>query len=105
MTKLGQTTNYQTADHIDDLEKYLGRKINYLIVNNGRIEQNILDWYKNHQEKPVINKPKAKIHSKIITRDFIDRSKITISKVDLLKRSILRHDSEKLAKTLFSIIR
>lgn len=105
MTKLGQTTNYQTSDHINDLTKYLGRKINYIIINNGKIDNEIINWYQRYDEKPVINDLKSQIHSKIVVSDLIDRSKIVKENVDVLKRSILRHDSDKLAKILFTTIK
>ncbi len=50
MTKAGQTTDYTAADHLKDISFYLGRAPDVIIVNNGTIPQNILEWYQSHTE-------------------------------------------------------
>ncbi len=104
MTKAGQTTNYKTSDHIADLEKYLGKKIDTVIVNNGEIPSDILQWYLNEGEKPVENDlVESEFQGKIIIDDVIDRKTFSQTQADKLVRSILRHDSDKLADSLFEL--
>ena len=105
MTKSGQTTNYKASTHIRELEKYLGRDINYLIVNKGKIPADILKWYFNHNEKPVLNDLQLNnLRCTMIVEDIIDKKKIKINKIDRVTRSILRHSSQKLAEILIKII-
>ena len=104
MTKSGQTHNYSAQDHIIDLENYLGRKIDYVIYNEGKISQAILDWYSQNQEKQVVLKKTAKIKAKVIKDNIIDNLVFTKKNQDQLSRSILRHNPEKLAQVLFKLI-
>ncbi len=103
MTKLGQTPNYKAKDHVRDLENYIGRKIDYIIINNGTIPQNILKWYEDHGEKKVEDDIKEESYQ-VIREDLIDRSEISKDKSDKLFRSILRHDSEKLAMVINKLL-
>ena len=104
MTKAGQTTNYKTSDHVADLERYLGKKIDTVIVNNGEIPQDILQWYLKEEEKSVDNDlGKTAYKGGVIEADIIDRKSFDKPKADRLVRSILRHDSDKLATILLKL--
>lgn len=102
MTKSGQTTHYKASDHINDLKKYLGRNPDYILINNSKIPSDILNWYKKYNEVEVIN-DLAKDSFKIYSDDLIDNEKIKKNPSDIIYRSILRHDSKKLAVLLNSI--
>ncbi|QQG44827.1 MAG: YvcK family protein [Candidatus Roizmanbacteria bacterium] len=105
MTKSGQTTGYTALDHIYDLTYYLGKTPDTVIVNNGEIPQNILQWYQSHNERLVKNDLfKSGFKGNIIEEDVVDSSKYIESKADVLTRSILRHSIEKLTLKLFDLI-
>lgn len=102
MTKSGQTTNYKATDHINDLKKYLGKDPDYVLVNNGDVSGDVLEAYKKYNEIRVENDLKTDAY-KIIEKDLIDTNKIEKSSSDTLYRSILRHDSKKVAQVLQQI--
>ena len=102
MTKSGQTSNYKASDHISDLSRYLGRQPDYVLINNGSISHDILESYRLYNEVKVKN-DLDKNGYKILETDLVDNKKIEKSRSDILYRSILRHDSEKVAKVLVSI--
>lgn len=105
MTKTGQTTNYKASDHIADLSQYLGKVPDIVIVNNGEISQDILKWYKSHDEYLVEdNLDTSNYQGDVIRADVVDSNKFSAPKADTLTRSILRHDSEKLTLKLFDLI-
>jgi len=103
MTKAGQTTNYKALDHLRDLKKYMSREPDIILVNNGKINEDIMVSYKRYNEIAVINDLK-KNGSRIIEADLVDDKKIEKSKSDVLYRSILRHDSQKVAAVLKELI-
>ncbi len=104
MTKSGQTANYRASDHIADLKQYLGKGPDFVIVNNGNIPPNILKWYLDHEEKPVVGDlSEVNFKGKIITDDVVDNKRFEQSEADLKTRSILRHSSKKLTKILTGI--
>ena len=102
MTKSGQTTNYKASDHVKDLVKYLGKEPDYILINNGAISEEILASYKKYNEVKVTN-DLNKNGYQIIEKDLVDVKKVEKNSSDILYRSILRHDSEKVAEELKKI--
>ena len=105
MTKSGQTTNYSTMNHITDLFQYLGRYPDYVILNNGKIPSEIIDWYeKSHEREVVDDLDKNNYKGKISRADVIDNNTYNKEQSDKIPRSILRHSSDKLKKVINKIV-
>lgn len=106
MTKFGQTTNYSAQDHIKNLEKYLGRKvIDYVLINSKMPHRATLAWYEEFGEEPVVDDlAKTDTDYKVIRRSLIRDVIIKPDKNDALRRGIIRHDPEKLAREIVKII-
>jgi len=102
MTKHGQTTDYAASDHIADLESYLGKKVKYVILNNKEIPDLMLTFYKKYGEKEVEDDLDGS--RTIVRRDLLASDAYIKSKSDKIVRSLLRHDSDKLAKALDFVI-
>jgi uncharacterized cofD-like protein len=98
MTKSGQTTNYKASDHVKDLVKYLGKEPDYILINNGAISEEILASYKKYNEVKVTN-DLNKNGYQIVEKDLVDVKKVEKNSSDILYRSILSHDSEKVKKS------
>jgi len=104
MTKLGQTTSYTAMDHITTLEKYFSRKIDIVLINNGKISEDVIKWYLANKEILVINDTYLSKDKKIICANLIDRTKYIKQASDKLNRSLVRHNQKKLGKLLSEII-
>lgn len=104
MTHYSQTHNYTASDHVRAVTRYCGRQPDIVIVNSGKISPDILDKYATSQEYPVVDDLKPGQGYKIIRRDLVSQIKISQSDHDVVPRSLLRHDSAKLAKVLLSLI-
>jgi uncharacterized cofD-like protein len=102
MTKSGQTTYYKATDHLEDLSFYLQRQPDYVLMNNENISSDILTSYQHYNETKVEN-DLNKNGYQIIEQDLIDDKKFKKNTSDILYRSILRHDSQKVAKELKKI--
>jgi uncharacterized cofD-like protein len=102
MTKSGQTTNYKATDHLKDLVNYMGRGPDYILINNSNISPDVLAIYERYNEVKVEN-DLDKNGYKIVEKDLLDNKKIEKVSADILYRSILRHDSEKVAQELKKI--
>lgn len=103
MTKSGQTSGYTAEDHINDLVKYLGRVPEYVLINNKKIPEGFIRSYEQYGDIPVKNNLDQKKY-KIIEGDLVDDKEVEKSSSDILFRSILRHDSDKLAKLINDLI-
>mgnify|MGYP001565825924 CR=1 FL=1 len=106
MTKFGQTTNYTAKDHIKDLEKYLGKgTIDIVLMNNQKPSPQTLLWYEKYKEIPVIDDLDEisgyKVYRSRLIKDLLLNNKI---EGDELRRSIIRHDPNKLASKVMNII-
>lgn len=92
MTKKWETTTYELPDFIDNIEKYAWEIIDYVIVNDWLISDEIVEKYKIEEwKKPVKMKEThnfLKKEYKIINADMIDES------------DVVRHDPEKLGKVI-----
>ncbi len=103
MTKWGQTYGFTATDHIQILEKYIGKSLDAVIVNTTPLSKSALDVYKKYHELPVLEDIK-KSYFRII-RAPVASSKLTAkSKSDILVRSLIRHDSKSLAKVLVKLL-
>nr|MDD3720688.1 YvcK family protein [Candidatus Gracilibacteria bacterium] len=96
MTKKGETTHYELPDFIDNIEKYAGKNLDYVIVNNGHISDELVEKYKEEEgKKPVKMKD---------TYDFSGKS-YKIIETDLVNESdVVRHDPVKLGKVIRSLV-
>jgi len=92
MTKKWETTTYELPDFIDNIEKYAGEIIDYVIVNDWTISDELVEKYKIEEwKKPV----KMKDY-----HDFLNK-KYKIINTDLIDESdVVRHDPLKLAKII-----
>ncbi len=99
MTKVGQTNGFTAKNHLDELEKYLSQKVDTVILNNAPIAQEIIDYYHQHKEEKVVDDLDSEKYQ-IVRADLIDNKPVSINKVDTVYRSILRHDSQKVASLL-----
>lgn len=106
MTKYGQTTEYTAADHLLDLERYLGKKtLDAILINKTKPKKATRAWYEDYGEEPVLdNLPKA-IPYRLIRKDLLKDVIIEKASSDTLKRSIIRHDPEKLAKAVIELLK
>lgn len=97
MTKRGETTNMEVNDFISTIEHYIAPwKLDYVIVNNGVIDPDIVVKYKEEEnKKPLVIKDYSLFRNAsytIIERDIINDD------------DYVRHDPRKLATILEDII-
>lgn len=97
MTKRGETTNMEAMDFIDAIEKFIGKNVlDYVIVNNGFIADEMVEKYKNEE-----NKKPVKIRD---ISDFYDKNYTIIERDIVNDKDVVRHDPKKLAKIIDDIV-
>ncbi len=109
MTTYSETFNYTQSDFFKDLEKYLPLAlIDFVLINNNPdYPQEALRLYEQERAKPVADdlKPELINHKvKIIRTDLLSKLVATPQAGDQVKRSMIRHDPDKLAKEIMKII-
>lgn len=105
MTKSGQTNNYTARNHVADIEKYLGRPVDSIVMHKGILNKEIVNWYVTHHEQEVEDDLGDDI--RVIRADIADNTPVTqnaADKISAYARSILRHDSIRLANTVMKLL-
>lgn len=107
MARYGQTYKFSAKDHLEVLEKYLGKKvIDYVLVNNNfKFPKGVLRRYREEQSFPVKDDLGITKNQKVIRSDFLSKSIYQKAASDRLQRSLLRHNPKKLAKSLVKLLK
>ena len=105
MTKFGETNGFKATDFIYEIKKYIGRAPDVVIIDNSdSFPEKIIEKYKTENARPVEDDLGA--DNPILKDITIIRKKIVSDRVyskaksDILKRSLIRHDSVKLARVI-----
>ena len=97
MTQPGETDNFTVNDHIQAIEKYLGKdSIDATIVNNSKISKYYIEKYRTEEQKEIVK----------IDYDNIEKENYELIEGDLLttEDGTIKHDSLKLGSILFSYL-
>ncbi|MDD3735222.1 MAG: YvcK family protein [Candidatus Pacebacteria bacterium] len=94
MTKFGETNNFKASDFVKTIEKYTTKNLlDFIIINNKMPTKKRLEKYREEKAQLV----------EIDEENFPKTAQII--KTDLLRpRGFIRHDPNKLAKTIFQIV-
>ncbi len=103
MTKQGQTDGMGVAAHVAALTRYIGRAPDVLLVNTTPLPAELLDRYAAEGEYPVGFDYEA-AEARVVPADLLADEVIETPSGDVLKRSLIRHDSRKLARKLLDIL-
>ncbi|MDD2181072.1 MAG: YvcK family protein [Bacilli bacterium] len=94
MTQPGETDDFNVSHHIKLLNKYLGkRKIDVVIVNNGKISEELTKKYETLEQKDPVIYDQSNVEAldvEIIASDFT-----------MIIDENIRHDYKKLASYIF----
>lgn len=104
MTKYGQTYNFTAQDHVNKINSFIHNSLDYVVVNTGPLPEEALDEYERQQEFPVVNDLPNDANYTIIAKDVVANETVEKTESDTLVRSLVRHDSEKLAAAITTIV-
>ena len=104
MTKFGQTYGFTAADHLRIIRQYSGNCVNAVIVNTALLQKPALAVYAKYREFPVSDDLISTPSLKVLRADVASRQVAAKSKSDSLVRSLIRHDSQKLATILLEYL-
>ena len=97
MTQPGETDNFTVNDHVQILEKYLGKDtIDVVIATNSTVSDDLLDKYATEEQKDPVR----------IDYENIIKENYELLEGDLLTTldGTIRHDSLKLSSIIFSYL-
>lgn len=93
ITQPGETEGFKVSDHINLLNSYLGkRKIEYVLANDKKIDENILKRYQTTEQKDQV----------ILDKENLNNVKLIEDNYFTVIDNIVRHDALKLAFNIFT---
>lgn len=109
MTKFGQTSGFSGSDYLFELYKYLsGGVVQTVLVSKPfRLKGDVFKRYKEEKAEIVCDDLDFSNQSpkpKVIRADLVSNKIYEKQKGDVLARSLIRHDPDKLAKALVSLL-
>ncbi len=103
MSKRGQTVGMHAAEHIAEIQRHIGRKLDVALINNATFPEDLIRKYQEEGDHPILNNCFDGF-CKIEARPLISKEAVVLSTGDVVKRSLIRHDSDVLAEALIGIL-
>lgn len=105
MTHYSQTHQMSAVDHVREMAKYCQRMPDLVICNQALVPKKFFDYYALYHEYPVIDDLDQLTGLELIRAPLLSKEIIKQSVADLVPRSILRHDADKLAQVILQYIK
>lgn len=103
MTSQGQTHGMTAKDHIHEVFKYVGRAPDTVVVNTGTVSLELLAVYAKACQFPVVDDV-DNVACTIVREDFLDDEPVVQKQGDVLQRSLVRGDAEKMGATIYNLL-
>ncbi len=103
--KHGHTRNWKTRDYLEDIEKYISKKVDIILINNEAPSREQVEIYKLQEGDGVLVENNIN-DKRVIENSLILNSLVSFNKADKIHtgRSFIRHDSQKLTDCIKKII-
>jgi uncharacterized cofD-like protein len=104
--KKGHTLKYKLSNYVSDIEKYIGKRVDKILVNTEKPTAEQTEMYKIQEGDNVLVEDDLQEDERSIHAAMLNTSSFTADSKDKLAhlRAFIRHDSEKLAKVVEEII-
>ena len=102
MNKHGQTDSLTASGHVKVIEEYLKRKVDKIVINNTPFPKSAISYYGHYEEDIVLDD--LLYDKRVVRGDILSYTRYRNKKGDTLKRSLLRHDPDKLSELIYKLI-
>ena len=111
MTNPGQTEDFSTQDHIDEVTKYMGRKPDYALVHSGYIPEFVQEIYLKERSYPVkhinINHKDIKVIMENLLEEIDEQEVNNLQRIQgkqiKVTPHLIRHDSKKVTDIILEL--
>lgn len=103
MSKRGQTVGMHTAEHVAEVAKYIGVNPDIALVNSSELPSDLVSKYQEEGDHPILNNCLG-TNYETLAIPLLSKEEIKINSSDVIKRSLIRHDSDVLAFELMKIL-
>ncbi|MBS0616231.1 MAG: YvcK family protein [Verrucomicrobia bacterium] len=100
MNRRGQTTSFKVSDYVTEISRFIGEDVfDYVVVNDQKPPKELIDLYA--EEGDLVENDLDDGRARFVS--LLGEMKVG-NKKDLIRRSLIRHDSKKLAQELMNIV-
>lgn len=103
MTSQGQTHNMTAKDHINEVLKYVGHAPDAVVVNTTTVSDELLQKYAEACQFPVVD-DMDEVACTVVRADLLDDEPVVKKKGDVLQRSLVRGDADKMGDVLYNLL-
>lgn len=104
MSKKGQTLGMHAAEHIAEIARHIGRSPDIALVNTAPLQSELVAKYVAEGDHPVINNCTKDGVCTIAALPLVSHEEVQLQGGDVIRRSLIRHDSEVLARELVRLL-
>lgn len=100
MNRKGQTTSFKVSTYLEELSRFIGEDVfDYILVNDQKPPKELIDLYAEEGDLVENDLKDERVRLASLLGELKEGPK-----KDLIKRSLIRHDSKKLAQELMKIV-
>ncbi|MDA8597037.1 YvcK family protein [Candidatus Pacebacteria bacterium] len=102
MSRPGQTRTMQVSDYVSEVEKYVHRKPDTVLINTTPLPEDVLHTYESEGDYPVVDD--LGDDTAVVRDDFLATTLVKKKSGDVLARSLIRHDGRKLTNAILKLL-
>lgn len=103
--KQGHTLHWKVSDYVRDIERYLGKPVDYILINNELPSVEQIDHYKMEEGDGVLTEDDMGADIRVIREKLLSHAVVKHDKADVIQnvRSFIRHDKDKFKDAIVKI--
>jgi uncharacterized cofD-like protein len=101
--KQGHTLHFSVSDYVNDIEKYLNRPVDFILVNTEAPSSEQVQYYKMEEGDGVLAEDDMD-DPRVIRADLLSRAIVKVKEEEKNIRGFIRHDKDRFAQTIASIL-
>ncbi len=102
MNRHGQTTRFTAGQHLKEIKQFIGHDVfDYIFINSGKPPEELVQAY---AEEGTLVENDLQADARIIATNLLSAELKEQQQGDGLKRNLIRHDPQKLARELMAIV-
>lgn len=104
MSRTGQTVGMQADEYLAEINRYLGRPVDIALVNTTSYPSELVARYQAEGNHPVTGEHLVEQNVVVVEADLLAREPVLTSAGDTVERSLIRHDSDRLARVVMEVL-
>ena len=104
--KQGHTLHWSVSNYVNDIETYLGRKVDIILVNNEMPSEEQVNHYKMEEGDGVLTIDDMKDDVRVVRENLLSKNIVGVHAKDAVShlRSFIRHDKDAFREAIMKLL-